>query len=137
MNPGAGRVPNRVRRRGSRCARPTAGLGWTYDARQYDLVAEQILLACDAIADAGGTVLLRDVVAFVQDRLHDHPAFPSGRLTNATRYVAADLQARGILQRVGDGSPQRLRSGGRPRPAGHRAPARSERAATTAGTVRV
>ena len=30
-------------------------LGWTYDARQYDLVADQILLACDAIADAGGT----------------------------------------------------------------------------------
>ena len=79
-------------------------------------MAEQILLAGDAIADAGGTVLLRDVVAFVQDRLHDHPACPSGRLTNATRYVAADLQARGILQRVGDGSPQRLRSGGRPSP---------------------
>lgn len=84
-------------------------LGWTYDARQYDLVAEQVRLACEVLADDGGTVLLKDVVAFVQSRLQDHPAFPSGRLTNATRYVMADLRGRGAVERVGTTSPQRLR----------------------------
>jgi hypothetical protein len=93
-------------------------LGWTYDARQYDLVGEQVLLACDALADESGVVLLKDVVAFVQARLGDHPAFPSGRLTNATRYVAADLRGRGVLERVGTASPQRLRHPARGTPPG-------------------
>ncbi len=84
-------------------------LGWTYDREQYDLVAARVLAACDAFADADGAVLLKDVVAAVQEHLGDHPAFPSGRLTNAARYVAADLRGRGVLERVGTGSPQRLR----------------------------
>lgn len=84
-------------------------LDWTYDRAQYDLVAEQVLVAADALEDDDGTVLLKDVVAFVQAQLEAHPAFPSGRLTNATRYVAADLQGRGTLHRVGTSSPQRLR----------------------------
>ncbi len=84
-------------------------LGWTYDRVQYDLVAEQVLVAVEALADADGDALLKEVVAFVQTQLGEHPAFPSGRLTNATRYVAADLQGRGTLMRVGHRSPQRLR----------------------------
>ena len=86
-------------------------LGWTYDATQYALVRAAIDDALDAAGDADGVVLLKDVVAFVQDRLGDHERFPSGRLTNAARYVAADLQGRGALVRVGTGSPQRLRRG--------------------------
>lgn len=67
-------------------------LGWTYDRVPYDLVTEQILVAVEALADAEGDVLLKEVVTFVQTQLGEHPVFPSGRLTNATRYVAADLQ---------------------------------------------
>lgn len=86
-------------------------LGWTYDAERYRLVREQVLFAVEALADDDGRTLLKDVVAFVQDRLGGHERFPSGRMTNATRYVAADLQGRGVLERVGPASPQRLRLG--------------------------
>jgi hypothetical protein len=84
-------------------------LGWTYDAAQYALVRDAILRGLDVHAEPNGSAFLKDLVAFVQDQLGDHPQFPSRRMTNAARYVAADLQGRGILERVGRGSPQRLR----------------------------
>lgn len=84
-------------------------LGWTYDAEQYALVRDRVLEAVDAFAGPDGLALLKDVVAHVQDQLGDHPRFPSGRMTNAARYVAADLQGRGLLERAGPASPQRLR----------------------------
>ncbi len=67
---------------------------WTYDARQYDVVADAILRAMDLLEREDGTVLLKDVVSFVQGELGDHELFPSGRMTNATRYVKVDLEAR-------------------------------------------
>lgn len=82
---------------------------WTYDARQYDVVADAILRAMALLERDDGTVLLKDVVAFVQEELGDHELFPSGRLTNATRYVKVDLEARGVLGRVAARSPQALR----------------------------
>lgn len=99
------RAPDRIDMLGAD-GRP---LGWTYDRGQYDLVAEQALAALDALRNADGEVLLKDIVAFVQTQLGEHERFPSGRLTNATRYVTADLQGRGILMRVRRSSPQRLR----------------------------
>lgn len=82
---------------------------WTYDGEQYDAVAQAILSAMDRLAREDGTVLLKDVVAFVQDQLGNHELFPSGRMTNAARYVKVDLEARGVLQRVEGSSPQALR----------------------------
>lgn len=84
-------------------------LGWTYDGEQYRLVRESVLDAMAALADDSGVVPLKDVVAYTQDRLGADPLFPSGRLTNAVRYVAADLRGRGVLERVGASSPQLLR----------------------------
>ncbi len=81
-------------------------LGWTYDAEQYELVAARVLATVDA---AGADVLLKEVVAAVQEALGSHPAFPSGRMTNAARYVAADLVGRGVLERVEAAGPRRLR----------------------------
>ena len=86
-----------------------APLGWTYDEEQYALVREEARRAIDALGDVDGVVALKDVVAFVQDRLGDHAAFPSGRFTNATRYVVADLVGRGELEFVGARSPRRVR----------------------------
>lgn len=82
---------------------------WTYDAAQYDAVADAILVAMDLHERDDGTVLLKDVVAFVQDQMGEHELFPSGRMTNATRYVKVDLEARGVLARVVGSSPQALR----------------------------
>lgn len=82
---------------------------WTYDADQYDAVAECILVAMDLLIDDDGVVLLKDVVAFVQRELEDHVLFPSGKMTNATRYVKVDLEARGVLERIDGRSPQALR----------------------------
>lgn len=84
-------------------------LGWTYDSRQYALVRQHVLTAVEALAGPDGWTLLKDIVAFVQQHLGAHEAFPSGRLTNAARYVAADLQGRKVLERAGAASPQRLR----------------------------
>jgi hypothetical protein len=84
-------------------------MGWTYDSEQYALVRNGVLDAVAALGDDDRGVLLKDIVAFTQERLGGHVRFPSGRLMNATRYVAADLQGRGLLERVGQGSPQRLR----------------------------
>ena len=88
-----------------------APLGWTYDARRYALVRASVLKALDALSGDDGVATLKDIVAFVQHELGEHASFPSGRLTNATRYVCADLQGRGVLIRIGSGSPQRLRRG--------------------------
>lgn len=51
-------------------------VGWTYDARQYALVREQVLTAVVALAGEDGTTALKDVVAFVQGQLGEHEAFP-------------------------------------------------------------
>lgn len=87
---------------------------FTIEVEQYDLLVQSILDAAERYADAAGEVLLKDIVAHVQADLGDHPRFPSGRMTNFTRYVKVDLEARGYLQRVERKSPQRLRI----RPAG-------------------
>ena len=36
-------------------------------------------------------------------------AFPNGRMTNYTRYIKTDLEARGELERVAKKKPQRIR----------------------------
>lgn len=89
--------------------KPNYSERWTYDASQYDAVAACILDAMEIVARDDGTALLKDVVAFVQRELGDDPLFPSGKMTNATRYVKVDLEARGILARIEGSSPQALR----------------------------
>lgn len=93
-------------------------IGWTYDALQYRLVRQAVLDAYSALEESGANgngVALQSIVAFVQDRLGSHAQFPSGRLTNATRYVAADLEGRGLFVRL-PGRPVRLRTTPSPEP---------------------
>ena len=81
---------------------------WTLPVEQWELVRDVILSAVQN-ADLTDGVLLTTVVATVQARLGNHPAFPGGRLTNITRYVKVDLEGRGLLEVVRGSSPQRVR----------------------------
>ena len=81
---------------------------WTLPVEQWELVKEVILDVVDD-ADAEAGALLKTIVATAQARLGDHPAFPGGRLTNFTRYVKVDLEARLLLEVVPGSSPQRVR----------------------------
>lgn len=85
-------------------------IGWTYDAAQYAAVRAAILDAVELHAEAAdGGVRLQAIVEHVQGALGGDPLFPSGRMTNATRYVAADLEGRGLLRRL-PGRPVRVRA---------------------------
>ena len=84
---------------------------WTLPLEQWQLVRQTIHDALEELADDDGTVALKDVVAFAQDRLGHHAAFPGGRLKNITTYTKVDLEARGEVVRVTGSSPQRIRSG--------------------------
>jgi hypothetical protein len=79
---------------------------WTLE--QWELVRDVILEVVDD-ADSEEGVLLKAVVATVQARLGQHPAFPGGRLPNFTRYIKVDLEGRGVLEVVPGASPQRIR----------------------------
>ena len=81
---------------------------WTLPVDQWELVRDVILEVLDDADDEDG-VLLKSVVATVQARLEDHPAFPGRRLTNFARYVKVDLQGRGLVEVVPRSSPQRIR----------------------------
>ncbi|WP_432542555.1 DUF6958 family protein [Kineococcus sp. SYSU DK002] len=81
---------------------------WTLPLEQWELVRDVILDVVDD-ADPDRGALLKTVVATAQDRLGGHPAFPGGRLTNFTRYVKVDLEARRLLEVVPGSSPQRVR----------------------------
>lgn len=87
--------------------RPGGLDGWTMDLTQYELVRDHIVEVLSENAGDGG-FLLKDLVAAIQDRLGDHPAFPNGRLRNYCTYTKVDLEARGVVERVATG-PQRVR----------------------------
>jgi|GEM_PF-4566054 len=89
--------------------KPSYSEAFTIEAEQYVLLRGAILEAARAFASPEGEVLLKDIVAFVQHRLETHPRFPTGRLTNYTRYTKVDLEARGELVRVVGAAPQRVR----------------------------
>ncbi|MEN0066759.1 MAG: hypothetical protein AAGA48_31800 [Myxococcota bacterium] len=89
--------------------KPGYSEAFTIAAEQYVLLRQVILDAVDSLADDDGEVLLKSVVAMTQAELGDHPAFPTGRTTNYTRYTKTDLEARGELIRIPNRSPQRIR----------------------------
>lgn len=94
-------------------ARRPGGLdGWTIRLDQWQLLRTHILETIDALGDEDGTVLLQAVVETAQDRLATHPLFPGGRLTNYIRFVKVDLEARGEVDRILGGGPQRIRRSG-------------------------
>lgn len=84
---------------------------WTMPLEQWLLVRQAIRDALEELADADGVVALKDVIAYTQERLEKHPAFPGGRLKNFTTYTKVDLEARGEVVRVPNSSPQRIRAG--------------------------
>ena len=88
--------------------KPGYSEAFTIEAEQYRLVRSQILAAVDALADGKGEVHLKHIVTWVQRELGSHSSFPKGRMTNYTRYVKTDLEARGEVARVPRASPQRV-----------------------------
>lgn len=88
--------------------KPGYSEAFTIEAEQYTLVRQAILDAIDEVADDAGQALLKDIVASVQAELGHHPRFPKGRMTNYTRYVKTDMEARGEVARVPKSSPQRV-----------------------------
>ncbi|MEO0603210.1 MAG: hypothetical protein AAF211_17355 [Myxococcota bacterium] len=89
--------------------KPGYSEAFTIAAEQYTLLRDAILEAVDDYADAHGEVSLKQIVAHVDATLASHAAFPTGRMTNYTRYTKTDLEARGELERVPKRSPQRVR----------------------------
>ena len=102
---------DQARRRGRveifNATRPDGLDGWTMALTQYELLRSHIL---DTLTDAGPDgMLLKDLVALTQARLGHHPAFPKGRLRNYTTYTKVDLEARNLIDRIPNSSPQRIR----------------------------
>jgi hypothetical protein len=123
IDPHSGPVPERAwvedaaaRARGRvqmfNATRPDGLDGWTIALEQYELLVEAILRAVDLHAEDDGSVRLKTVVDLVQAELGGHPAFPGGRLSNYVRYTKVDLEARGVLERLPNSSPQRIRRTG-------------------------
>lgn len=81
---------------------------WTLPVEQWELVRDVIFEVVDD-GDPDHGVPLQSIVATVQARLENHPAFPGGRLTNVTRYVKVDLEGRGLVEVVAGSAPQRVR----------------------------
>jgi hypothetical protein len=82
---------------------------WTIEVEQYDVLREFIL---DRVRerDEGDGVLVTTLIELAEVELAGHPRFPSGRFTNWIRFVKVDLECEGVLERVGKGSPQRVRA---------------------------
>lgn len=89
--------------------KPNYSEAFTIEAEQYRALRETILTSLDALADSSSSTFLKDIVSAVQAQLGDDPLFPKGRMTNYTRYVKTDLEARGEITRVPRSSPQRVR----------------------------
>lgn len=89
--------------------KPGYSEAFSIESEQYVLLRNSILEAVHALAGDDGEALLKDVVTLTQGRLGTHPLFPNGRMTNYTRYVKTDLEARGELERIPKSSPQRIR----------------------------
>jgi hypothetical protein len=82
---------------------------WTIEAEQYEVLREFILDHVHAL-DEGEGVLLKTLIEVAEVELAGQPHFPSGRFTNWIRFVKVDLECEGALERVGKGSPQRVRA---------------------------
>ena len=89
--------------------RPGGLDGWTMDLRQYELLRMHVLDTIDELADAEGTVALKDLVETAQERYAAHPLVPGGRLRNYVTYTKVDLEARGEVERVTGRGAQRVR----------------------------
>lgn len=88
--------------------KPGYSEAFTVEKQQYELVRDALYRAIELHADARGELTLKRATAFVQAELETHPRFPKGRMTNYTRYIKTDLEARGELARVPRSSPQRI-----------------------------
>jgi hypothetical protein len=88
--------------------RPGGLDGGTMDETQYELMRTHILGMLDEEADADGSIRLATVVEAAQDRFHDHPAFPTGRVRAYCTFTKVDLEARCEIERVPRSSPQRI-----------------------------
>lgn len=89
--------------------KPGYSEAFSIEAEQYVLLRDCILNAVESLTRDSDEALLKDVVAISQSTLGRNARFPKGRMTNYTRYVKTDLEARGEIERVPRSSPQRIR----------------------------
>lgn len=82
--------------------------GWTMDERIWTLMRTHVLATIDELADAAGTVALKDVVALAQERNATHELFPKGRVGDDCTSTEVDLEGRCEVERVPGRSPQRI-----------------------------
>ncbi len=81
---------------------------WTILESQYTLLREVMLRTVEEFDDGNG-VLEATLVEAASRRLHGHPDFPSGRFGNWVRFVRVDLECEGVLTRVPNANPHRVR----------------------------
>ena len=81
---------------------------WTISIDQYKALRSLILQGINDL-DLGDGVLLKDLILMAEDELTGHPSFTSGKFTNWIRFVKVDLECEGVIERVGNKSPQRVR----------------------------
>lgn len=96
------------RRRLRSAARPDGYEVWTIDIEQYKPL-RALILKYVAELDKGDGVFIKDLILIAEDELRGHPKFTSGKFTNWIRFVKVDLEVEGLLERVGKGSPQRVK----------------------------
>jgi hypothetical protein len=96
------------RRRLRSAVRPDGYEVWTIDIKQYEPLRKLILKYVKSL-DEGDGVFLKDLILIAEDELTGHPMFESGKFTNWIRFVKVDLEVEGLIERVGNASPQRVR----------------------------
>ncbi len=99
------------RRRLRSAVRPDGYETWTIELEQYEVLRAFILRHVEQL-DTGDGVALKSLIEIAEVELAGHPRFPSGRFTNWIRFVKVDLECEGVLSRVGQVSPQRVRLAG-------------------------
>ncbi len=96
------------RRRLRSAVRPDGYEVWTIDIKQYEPLRKLILNYVKKL-DKGDGVFLKELILIAEDELAGHPMFVSGKFTNWIRFVKVDLEAEGLIERVGKSSPQKIR----------------------------
>lgn len=89
--------------------RPHGLDGWTMDDQIYELMRAHLHRLLDQLGDQDDWVPLRTIVDAAQDRYHDHPLFPKGRVRNYCTFTKVDLEARGEIERAPGRAAQRIR----------------------------
>lgn len=96
------------RRRMRSPLRPDGYEVWSMDLEKYHALRDLILTETQRL-DEGKGVFLQDLVLLAERQLTGHPKFENGRFTHWLRFVKVDLEVEGLLERVPNSTPQRIK----------------------------